>query len=174
MIVSLLERSLELGAAETTLVSILGFIVQGSIILGLFNLIPIPPLDGSKVLFAFLNPRTVWQVRPVLEQYGLLILLGAMLLLVLSGNLVWLIIGWALVGLSSYLLIGYYFNRAEAANASRKAFITNRIGDFGFALAIFGVPIAVSSALAGRLSPRRRPVGASSAAVGHCRAHATA
>ncbi|MGH9968512.1 MAG: NADH-quinone oxidoreductase subunit L, partial [Pyrinomonadaceae bacterium] len=41
--------------------------------------------------------------------------------------------------LCSYLLIGYYFNRQEAADASRKAFITNRIGDFGFALAIFGV-----------------------------------
>jgi len=38
-----------------------------------------------------------------------------------------------------FLLIGYYFNRQEAANASRKAFITNRIGDFGFILAIFGV-----------------------------------
>ena len=37
------------------------------------------------------------------------------------------------------VLIGYYFDRQEAANASRKAFITNRIGDFGFALAIFGI-----------------------------------
>ena len=48
-------------------------------------------------------------------------------------------VGWEGVGLCSYLLIGYYFDRQEAANASRKAFITNRIGDFGFALAIFGV-----------------------------------
>ena len=43
------------------------------------------------------------------------------------------------VGLCSYLLIGYYFDREEAANASRKAFITNRIGDFGFMLAVFGI-----------------------------------
>ena len=48
-------------------------------------------------------------------------------------------VGWEGVGLCSYLLIGYYFDRQEAANASRKAFITNRIGDFGFALAIFGI-----------------------------------
>jgi NADH-quinone oxidoreductase subunit L len=48
-------------------------------------------------------------------------------------------VGWEGVGLCSYLLIGYYFNRDEAANASRKAFITNRIGDFGFILAIFGI-----------------------------------
>jgi NADH-quinone oxidoreductase subunit L len=43
------------------------------------------------------------------------------------------------VGLCSYLLIGYYFDRKEAGDASRKAFITNRIGDFGFALAVFAV-----------------------------------
>ncbi|HVI71524.1 MAG TPA: NADH-quinone oxidoreductase subunit L, partial [Pyrinomonadaceae bacterium] len=50
------------------------------------------------------------------------------------------------VGLCSYLLIGYYFDRQEAANASRKAFITNRIGDFGFALAIFGIIATFGSA----------------------------
>lgn len=50
-----------------------------------FNLIPIPPLDGSKVLFAFMNPRTAWRVRPVLEQYGFVILLGAMLLPIFGG-----------------------------------------------------------------------------------------
>ena len=40
-----------------------------------FNLIPIPPLDGSKVLFAFLDRRTAYQIRPFLEQYGFIILL---------------------------------------------------------------------------------------------------
>ena len=59
--------------------------VQINLVLMIFNLIPIPPLDGSKVLFAFLDPRTVWQVRPVLEQYGLVILLGAMLLPIFGG-----------------------------------------------------------------------------------------
>ena len=56
----------------------LDFFVFINLVLMLFNLIPIPPLDGSKVLFAFMNPRTVWQVRPILEQYGLVILLGLM------------------------------------------------------------------------------------------------
>ena len=41
-----------------------------------FNLIPIPPLDGSKVLFAFLDRRTEYQIRPFLEQYGFFILLA--------------------------------------------------------------------------------------------------
>ncbi len=63
----------------------------------------------------------------------------SMLLLVMGSNFVLMFVGWEGVGLCSYLLIGYYFDRQEAANASRKAFITNRIGDFGFALAIFGV-----------------------------------
>ena len=61
------------------------FFVQINLVLMIFNLIPIPPLDGSKVLFAFMSPRTVWQVRPVLEQYGLVILLGAMLLPIFGG-----------------------------------------------------------------------------------------
>lgn len=51
-----------------------------NISLFIFNLLPLPPLDGSKVLFAFLPPRTVWQVRPVLEQWGFVILLAVMFL----------------------------------------------------------------------------------------------
>ena len=62
------------------------FFVQINLVLMIFNLIPIPPLDGSKVLYAFLNPRTVWQIRPVLEPYGLVILLGAMLLPIFPGG----------------------------------------------------------------------------------------
>jgi Zn-dependent protease len=60
--------------------------VQINLILMVFNLIPIPPLDGSKVLFAFLDPRTSWQARAFLNQYGLFILLGAMLLPLFGGN----------------------------------------------------------------------------------------
>src|SRR5882672_10120515 len=63
----------------------------------------------------------------------------SMLVLVMGSNFVMMFVGWEGVGLCSYLLIGYYFDRQEAANASRKAFLTNRVGDFGFALAIFGV-----------------------------------
>ena len=46
-----------------------------NLILMVFNLFPIPPLDGSKVLFAFLPPRVAWQWRPILEQYGFILLL---------------------------------------------------------------------------------------------------
>jgi len=61
----------------------------------------------------------------------------AMLLLVLADNYVWLLIGWAGVGLTSYLLIGYYYLRPSAVAAARKAFVMNVIGDWGMMVAIF-------------------------------------
>src|SRR6185369_9085943 len=62
-----------------------------------------------------------------------------MLLLVMGSNFMIMYIGWEGVGLCSYLLIGYYFDRREAGDAAKKAFVVNRIGDLGFALAIMGV-----------------------------------
>jgi NADH-quinone oxidoreductase subunit L len=63
----------------------------------------------------------------------------SMLGIVLSNNFIELFIFWELVGLSSYLLIGFWFERPEAADAGKKAFITNRLGDFGFILGILAV-----------------------------------
>src|SRR5689334_7555062 len=60
-----------------------------------------------------------------------------MLVLVLGANFLLLFVGWEGVGLCSYLLIGFYFLEKYATDAGNKAFIVNRIGDFGFALAIF-------------------------------------
>ncbi len=60
-----------------------------------------------------------------------------MLVLVLAANYVLLFVGWEGVGLSSYLLIGFYFLKKSAADAGKKAFIVNRIGDFGFMLGMF-------------------------------------
>src|SRR5215510_10000635 len=62
-----------------------------------------------------------------------------MLVLVMASNFVVMFVGWEGVGLCSYLLIGYYFDRREAGDAAKKAFVVNRIGDFGFSLAIFGI-----------------------------------
>jgi NADH-quinone oxidoreductase subunit L len=62
---------------------------------------------------------------------------GSMFLLVLAANFLVLYVAWELVGLCSYLLIGYWFHRPEAANAAKKAFITTRIGDLFFAVGIF-------------------------------------
>jgi NADH-quinone oxidoreductase subunit L len=60
-----------------------------------------------------------------------------MTVLVLAGNVLVMFVGWEGVGLASYLLIGFYFKRKSAADAGKKAFIVNRIGDFGFLIGIF-------------------------------------
>ncbi|MBI3895133.1 MAG: NADH-quinone oxidoreductase subunit L [Acidobacteria bacterium] len=59
-----------------------------------------------------------------------------MLTLVLAGNYLLMFVGWEGVGLCSYLLIGFYFRREDAADAGKKAFITTRLGDFGFLIAL--------------------------------------
>jgi NADH-quinone oxidoreductase subunit L len=63
----------------------------------------------------------------------------AMLMLVTADNLVQLFFGWEGVGLASYLLIGFWYHKPEANAAAIKAFIVNRVGDFGFSLGIFAV-----------------------------------
>jgi len=84
----------------------------------------------------------------------------SMLLLVMGNNYLVLFIGWEGVGLCSYLLIGYYYDKVSAAKAASKAFVVNRIGDAGFLLAIFLVFINFKTldytkvfAQVGQLSP---------------------
>ncbi len=60
-----------------------------------------------------------------------------MLILVSSNNFLMMFVGWEGVGLCSYLLIGYYYEKKSAADAGKKAFVVNRVGDFGFLLAMF-------------------------------------
>src|ERR1700677_3200449 len=63
------------------------------------------------------------------------------LVLVLASSFLLLLVGWEGVGLASYLLLGFYFTEKFATDAGNKAFIVNRIGDFGFSLAIFLIAI---------------------------------
>ncbi len=69
----------------------------------------------------------------------------AMLMLVTSDNLIQMFFGWEGVGLASYLLIGFWFKKPSANAAAIKAFIVNRVGDFGFALGIFGLFVLFGS-----------------------------
>lgn len=71
--------------------------------------------------------------------------LFSMLILVLANNYVLLFVGWELVGLCSYLLIGFWFEKKSAADAGKKAFIVNRIGDLGFLMGIFTIFYAFHS-----------------------------
>ncbi|GMO27807.1 NADH-quinone oxidoreductase subunit L [Bradyrhizobium sp. TM233] len=69
----------------------------------------------------------------------------AMLMLVTADNLVQLFFGWEGVGLASYLLIGFWYQKPSANAAAIKAFVVNRVGDFGFALGIFAIFMLTSS-----------------------------
>src|SRR5437867_9808786 len=90
----------------------------------------------------------------------------SMLVLVLADNFLLLFVGWEGVGLCSYLLIGYYFDRKSACDAGKKAFIVNRIGDAGFVLGIFLVFVTFGSLEFGEVfrqiavGPQRFPVEA--------------
>ncbi|MDE2332159.1 MAG: NADH-quinone oxidoreductase subunit L, partial [Bradyrhizobium sp.] len=69
----------------------------------------------------------------------------AMLMLVTADNLVQLFFGWEGVGLASYLLIGFWYQKPSANAAAIKAFVVNRVGDFGFALGIFAIFMLIGS-----------------------------
>jgi NADH-quinone oxidoreductase subunit L len=69
----------------------------------------------------------------------------SMLMLVMSNNLLQLYFGWEAVGLCSYFLIGYYYEKKSAADAGKKAFIVNRFGDFGFGLGIIMIFLTLGS-----------------------------
>ena len=69
-----------LAGPQDIVYNVLYLFVQINLLLMIFNFIPVPPLDGSKVLFAFMDRRTEYQVRPFLEQYGFFILLAVLFL----------------------------------------------------------------------------------------------
>lgn len=78
----------------------------------------------------------------------------SMLGIVLSGNLLQMFVFWELVGVSSYLLIGHWFERPAAAEAARKAFVTNRVGDLGFLAGILLISGLAGTLEFGRLEER--------------------
>ena len=78
----------------------------------------------------------------------------AMLGIVLANNFVMLFIFWELVGFTSYVLIGHWFYRDAAADAANKAFITTRIGDFGFMIGILMIWVATGSVVFAEIAPR--------------------
>jgi Zn-dependent protease len=86
-------------------VYVLADFVSINLVLMVFNFIPIPPLDGSKVLYALLDPGTVWRLRPTLEQYGFFILIVLIIPLGPGGSVLGRILG-AVVNPLFSLLVG--------------------------------------------------------------------
>jgi NADH-quinone oxidoreductase subunit L len=89
-----------------------------------------------------------------------------MLTLVLAGNYLVMFIGWEGVGLASYLLVGFWFTKDSAASAGKKAFIVNRIGDFGFLIALFLLIKHFGSLNFDQLFQSITPLGAETAGAG--------
>ncbi len=112
--VDLLFSMDQLGAVMALVVTGVGFLIH------IYSLGYMAHDDGFQRYFAYLN-----------------LFIFAMMTLVLGGNLLMLFVGWEGVGLCSYLLIGFWFNEDANASAGKKAFIVNRIGDFGFLIGMF-------------------------------------
>src|SRR5216117_2085886 len=105
--------------------------------------------DGYYRFFAYLN-----------------LFMFAMLTLVLADNFLLMFVGWEAVGLCSYLLIGFYLDKDEAAPAAKKAFIANRVGDWGFILGVMLIFFLTSAAGHGSISFFNKPAqGVTSALV---------
>src|SRR3984957_14961040 len=90
---------------------------------------------------------------------GLSLFMFSMLGIVLANNFIMMFIFWELVGVSSYILIGHWFDRPSAADAANKAFIVNRIGDFGFMLGILMVWSASGTVMFDELSSKWTTLG---------------
>src|SRR5438128_10899395 len=89
----------------------------------------------------------------------------AMLGILVANNFVMLFMFWELVGFTSYVLIGHWFYRDSAADAANKAFITTRIGDFGFMIGILMVWIATGSVVFAEIAPRMSTLASHSTCV---------
>ena len=111
----------DIGFAMDPLSAVMALVVTGvGFLIHLYSLGYMAHDDGFQRYFAYLN-----------------LFVFAMMTLVLGENLVMLFVGWEGVGLCSYLLIGFWFNDQANASAGKKAFIVNRIGDFGFLIGLF-------------------------------------
>jgi Zn-dependent protease len=73
-------------SATESILNVLAIFLQLNLIIGLFNLVPIPPLDGYRILLGLIDPRTAWQIRPILDQYGFYILLAVFFFPILPGG----------------------------------------------------------------------------------------
>jgi NADH-quinone oxidoreductase subunit L len=129
---------LELGVATGSWIQVTGFHVNFAFAVDHLTLVMLGIITGVGFLIHLYSVGYMahedgyWRFFAYLNLF-----MFFMLVLVLSASFVLLFVGWEGVGLASYLLIGFYFTKDSAANAGKKAFIVNRIGDFGFLLAMF-------------------------------------
>src|SRR5215831_12587208 len=114
------------------------FLVNFEMYLDQLTLVMILVVTGVGFLIHIYSVGYMWEEGGFYRFFSYLnLFMFFMLTLVLAGNYLQMFIGWEGVGLASYLLIGFWFTKDSAASAGKKAFIVNRIGDFGFLIALF-------------------------------------
>ncbi len=114
------------------------FSVDFSFYLDQLSLVMLLVVSGVGFLIHIYSVGYMWEESGFYRFFSYLnLFMFFMLTLVLASNYLLMFIGWEGVGLASYLLIGFWFTRDSAAAAGKKAFIVNRIGDFGFLIALF-------------------------------------
>ncbi|MBS1853187.1 MAG: NADH-quinone oxidoreductase subunit L [Acidobacteria bacterium] len=119
-------------------IRIAGFQVDFAFYLDQLSLIMLLVVTGVGFLIHIYSAGYMWEDPGFYRFFSYLnLFMFFMLTLVLASNYLLMFIGWEGVGLASYLLIGFFFTKDSAASAGKKAFIVNRIGDFGFLIALF-------------------------------------
>jgi len=119
-------------------IQISGFHVEFAFFLDHLSLIMLLVVTGVGFLIHIYSVGYMWDDPSFYRFFTYLnLFMFFMLTLILANNYLQMFIGWEGVGLASYLLIGFWFTKDSAASAGKKAFIVNRIGDFGFLIALF-------------------------------------
>src|ERR1051326_4575454 len=119
-------------------IQISGFHVEFAFFLDHLSLIMLMVVTGVGFLIHIYSVGYMWDDPGFYRFFTYLnLFMFFMLTLILANNYLQMFIGWEGVGLASYLLIGFWFTKDSAASAGKKAFIVNRIGDFGFLIALF-------------------------------------
>jgi NADH-quinone oxidoreductase subunit L len=119
-------------------IRITGFSADFAFYLDQLSLVMLLVVTGVGFLIHIYSVGYMWEDPSYYRFFSYLnLFMFFMLTLVLANNYLLMFIGWEGVGLASYLLIGFWFTKDSAASAGKKAFIVNRIGDFGFLIALF-------------------------------------
>jgi len=114
------------------------FNAQAAFLVDPLSLIMLLVVSGVSTLIHIYSIGYMWDEPGFYRYFAYLnLFVFAMLILVSANNFLFMFVGWEGVGLCSYLLIGYWYEKKSASDAAKKAFVVNRIGDFGFLLAIF-------------------------------------
>jgi NADH-quinone oxidoreductase subunit L len=126
------------GVMRTSSGLLTNFLAEWGLLLDPLSAVMILVVTGVGFLIHFYSIGYMTHERGYYRFFGYMnLFMFSMLTLVLANNMLLMFVGWEGVGLSSYLLIGFYFLRKSAADAGKKAFLVNRVGDAGFLLGIF-------------------------------------